>query len=115
MMTSFTSFLWAMKLLAILLSLTESFVFFLGWMFCSAAAAGGGHSNGETAAVAFEGLQRLSAVQDCHKSCPDSKEESLCDEPNEPDAGSPITERWEQQEGDGAAPIASVRKVVRVI
>ena len=51
--------------------------------------------------MAFEGLQRLSAVQDCHKCCPDSKEASICVEPNEPDAGSPITERWEQQEGDG--------------
>ena len=42
MMTSFTSFLWPMKHLAILKSVTESFIFFFGRVIPSAAAGGGG-------------------------------------------------------------------------
>ena len=42
MMTSFTSFLWPMKHLAILKSVTAGFDFFFGRVIPSAAAAGGG-------------------------------------------------------------------------
>ena len=42
MMTSFTSFLWPMKHLAILKSVTESFIFFFGRVLPSAGGGGGG-------------------------------------------------------------------------
>ena len=46
MMTSFTSFLWPMKHLAILKSVTEGFDFFFGRVIPSAAAGGGGAGGG---------------------------------------------------------------------
>ena len=42
MMTSFTSFLWPMKHLAILKSVTEGFIFFFGRVLPSAGGGGGG-------------------------------------------------------------------------
>ena len=46
MMTSFTSFLWPMKHLAILKSVTAGFDFFFGRVIPSAAAGGGGAGGG---------------------------------------------------------------------
>ena len=55
MMTSFTSFLWPMKHLAILKSVTEGFIFFFGRVLPSAGGGGGGGAGGAVAGGAVAG------------------------------------------------------------